>query len=125
MEEDQPTRGLPKVLDAGDGLLAAEQLFLEVYRGVDPAQLVRDGAVVGLEAEAGAVLLDTEGLVGEDPDRGAGLLGVRLQLGAREAEITAVRRSSANGERPPGPPRSNRPEATMAKSAVRSATSTR
>ncbi len=59
-------------------------------RGTDPAQLVRDRAVVGLEAEPRAVVLDAQRLVGEQPGRGPGLLGVGLQVGAREEEITAV-----------------------------------
>ncbi len=97
VQEDQPARRLAEVLHPGDGLLPPVAALLEVHGGADPAQLVRDGPVVGLEAEARAVLLDAQRLVREDPRRGPGLGGERLQLLPGQEQVTAVRRLADGG----------------------------
>ena len=125
VQEDQPARRLAQVLDPGDRLLAPVAALLQVHRRADPAQLVRDGAVVGLEAEAGPVLLDAQRLVREEPDR----------RGRPSAAYDSRSARGRNRSRPYGVSRTTTPSGTSAiepagrwttaKSSVRSATSTR
>ena len=75
VQEDQPARRAAQVLYPGDRLLAAVAALLQMHRGVQPAQLVRDGAVVGLQAEPRPVRLDPQRLVREHPDGRPGLRG--------------------------------------------------
>ena len=51
VQQHQPARRPAEVVHPGDRLLAAVAALVQVHRGADPADLVRDRAVVGLEAE--------------------------------------------------------------------------
>ncbi len=97
VQEDQPARRLAQVVDPGDGLLAAVAALLEVDGGADPAQLVGDGPVVGLQAQPGAVGLDAQCLQRQDADRRALRRGEGLQVGARQEQIAAVRGLAYDG----------------------------
>ncbi len=92
VQEDQPARRLAQVVHPGDRLLAPVAALLQVDGGGDPAQLVRDGAVVGLEAEARAVVLHAQRLVRQQPGRGPVPGGVRLQVAPGQEQLAAVRR---------------------------------
>jgi len=49
MQEDKPPRRVADVLDSRDGLLAAVAALVQVDGGFDHADLVRQGAVVGVQ----------------------------------------------------------------------------
>ncbi|WP_278258718.1 hypothetical protein [Nocardioides convexus] len=68
----------------------------------DPADLVGDGALVGVDAEARLATGDPQRLEGPQPGGGAGRLGVRRQAGR------GAPGRSGPGARPPRGPRSRR-----------------
>ena len=61
-QEDQPPRRVAEVVHSRDRLLAAVAALVQVHGGLDPADLVRDGPVVGVQAEPGDVRGDPERL---------------------------------------------------------------
>ncbi len=79
VQQHQPAGRAAERVDAGDRLLAAVAALVEVHRRADPADLVGDGAVVGVEAEAGLAPLDPQRLEGPEAGGRAGSVGVRLE----------------------------------------------
>ena len=53
VQEDQPPRRVAEVVHPGHRLLAPVAALVQVHRGLDPADLVRDGPVIGIQAEPG------------------------------------------------------------------------
>ncbi|GDY55436.1 hypothetical protein SVIO_060590 [Streptomyces violaceusniger] len=65
--------------------------------GADPAQFVRNGAVVGLQADPRPVGLDPQRLVRQHPDRRAARLGEGGKALTRQEEVPAVRGLADDG----------------------------
>ena len=61
VQEHQPPRRVAEVVHPGHRLLPAVAALVQVHRGLDPADLVRDGPVIGIQAEPGHL--------GGDPQR--------------------------------------------------------
>ena len=66
VQQRQPARRTAERVHAGDGLLAAVAALVEVHRRADPADLVGDRAVVGVEAEPRLAARDPQRLVRPD-----------------------------------------------------------
>ncbi len=70
VQQNQHARRFAQVVDPGDGLLAAVAALVQVDRALagpaDPADLVRDGPLVGVDAEPGSQRRDPVRLVRPD-----------------------------------------------------------
>ena len=64
VHEHEPTRGPAEILHARHRLLAPVAALVEMYRRADPADLVRDRPVIGLEPQPRPASLDPLRLVG-------------------------------------------------------------
>ena len=89
VQQHQAARRPTEGVDPRDGLLAAVAALVEVHRRADPADLVGDRAVVGVEAEAGLAALDPQRLEGPEPGGGPGSVGVRLEAVAGHQVVAA------------------------------------
>ena len=90
MQQRQPARRPAEGVHPGDRLLAAVAALVEVDGRADPAGLVGDRAVVGVEAQPGLAAGDPQRLEGPQAARRAGGLGVRRQLVARDELVGVV-----------------------------------
>ena len=84
VQQHQPAWRPAQGVDARDRLLAAVAALLEMDRGADPADLVGDRAVVGVEPQARLAPLDAQRLEGPHPARGTGRLGEDPEVLARD-----------------------------------------
>ena len=98
VQQRQPTRRAAERVHARDGLLPAVAALLEVDGRADPAELVGDRAVVGVEAEARLAPRDAQRFEGPQPGSRAGCFGVRLEAIAGHE---VVRRSALARRRAP------------------------
>ena len=91
VQQRQPARRPAEGVHPRDGLLAAVAALVEVDGGADPAGLVGDRAVVGVEAEARLAAGDPQRLERPQPAGRPGRLGVRRELVARDQLVAGVR----------------------------------
>ena len=102
VQQHELARRLAEVVHAGHRLLPAVAALVQVHGLADEADLVRDRAVIGLEAQARAACLDAHGFEGPRAGRyGAGRvqpLEHRVGLCPRHDEVGRV------GGRPGHPP---------------------
>ena len=117
VQQRQPARRPAEGVHPGDGLLAAVAALVEVHGGADPAGLVGDRAVVGVQAQPRLAAGDPQRLEGPQAAGRAGGLGVRRRAGRAGR---ARSRRTGRRRRRPGAGRQ-----VTASSAVTSATSTR
>ena len=89
VEQGQPPRRPAEGVHPGDGLLAAVAALVQVHGRADPAHLVGDRPVVGVDAEPRLAARDPQRLVRPQPGRRPGGLGVRRELVAGH-ELVAV-----------------------------------
>jgi hypothetical protein len=82
VQEDEPSRRPAQVVDTRDGLLAAVAALVQVDRRPDPAHLVWNCPVIGLEAEPRLVCRDAQRFIGPQAGRTPGRcsLGVLREL---------------------------------------------
>src|SRR4051794_21837748 len=92
VQQDQPPGRATQVVHPGDGLLPAVAALVEVDRGLQPLQFVRDGSGVASPPDPRAARLHAERLVRRRAhERCAQPVGDRLDVGARDDEVEHVR----------------------------------
>ena len=91
VEQREPARRTTEVVHPRDGLLPAVAALVQVDGRAEPADLVGDRPVVGVEPEPWLAPRDPQRLVGPQPAGRAGRLGVRRQPVARHQLVPAPR----------------------------------
>ncbi len=81
VQEDEPPRRVAEVMDPRDGLLAAVAPLVQVHGGLDEADLMRQGLVVGVEPGPGDARRDPGGLEGPQAGDGVGRRQPRRRVG--------------------------------------------
>src|SRR5258706_659102 len=67
VQHDEPARRMAEVMYPGNGLLAAVAALVQLHGGLDPAHLVRDRPVIGVDPEPRPVRGDPQRLVRSGP----------------------------------------------------------
>src|SRR6266851_2338021 len=67
VQHDEPARRMAEVMYPGNSLLAAVAAFVQLHGGLDPAHLVRDRPVIGVDPEPRPVRGDPQRLVRPGP----------------------------------------------------------
>lgn len=99
MEEHEPARGAAEVVDASNGLLTAVAALVEMNGAYQPADLLGERAVVGVQAEAGSTGGGPQRLVGHSACGGAvghGQVDQGPSVSARQQQVAPEARRCAH-----------------------------
>lgn len=104
VQENEPPRRVAEVMDPRDGLLAAVAPLVQVHGGLDEADLMRQGLVVGVEPGPRDARRDPGGLEGPQAGDGVGRRQPRRR-GGRGDQVGAERAVEDGGHPAfPAPP---------------------